>query len=197
MAEKLSMGFLLCLGVIHLLRLGNCVWPAEDKRAVSDREHHFTSWGEPKCRGVYSDTRVYPASPESCCPLAHLCLLLQLGYSHSQAFQTFRRCPPWIQEVFFSSDPVRHWQPDPPVCPKAAQTMAAPCCVQLGSPPPVSASNALQLTLEETSQNPSYPSSNPWRAGLANGKQLQLVMLSWGIWVLAVRVPHSGPVDRL
>lgn len=34
MAEKHSRGFLLCFGVIHLLRLGNCVWPAEDKRAV-------------------------------------------------------------------------------------------------------------------------------------------------------------------
>lgn len=43
----------------------------------SNKEHYFTSWGEPKSRGVYSE--LYPVSPESCCPSANLCLLPQLG----------------------------------------------------------------------------------------------------------------------
>lgn len=89
--------------VFGLLRTG---------KQFSDKEHHFSSWGEPKCRGVSSEP--YPVSPESRCPLANPCLLLQLGYSHSQAsqeFQIFRRCPSWVLEVFFSSDPIKHHPP--------------------------------------------------------------------------------------
>lgn len=88
-------------------------------------------------------------------------------------------------------------EPAPPVHFEAAQTMAASCCVWFSSPPPISTSNASQLTLKETSQNPSYPRSSPRRAGLANGKQLQSLMLSQGMWALTVKVPGSDPVDRL
>lgn len=89
--------------VFGLLRTG---------KQFSDKEHNFSSWGERKCRGVSSEP--YPVSPESRCPLANLYLLLQLGYSHSQAsqeFQIFRRCPSWVLEVFFSSDPIKHHPP--------------------------------------------------------------------------------------
>lgn len=179
--------------VFGLLRTG---------KQFSDKEHHFSSWGEPKCRGVSSEP--YPVSPESRCPLANPCLLLQLGYSYSQAsqeFQIFRRCPSWVLEVFFSSNSIKHHLPqigNRPPC-------AVQNCTDHGSfllcpawfPTSCLASNALQLTLKETSQNPSYPRSNPWRAGLANGKQLQLLMLSRGIWALTVKIPGSGPVDRL
>lgn len=85
----------------------------------------------------------------------------------------------------------------PPVRFEAGQITAAPCCVRLSSPPPVSTSNASQLTLKETSQNPSYPRSSPQRAGLANGKQLRSLMLSQGMRALTVKVPGSDPVDRL
>lgn len=88
-------------------------------------------------------------------------------------------------------------EPVPPVYFNTAQTTALSCCIQLCFSSPVSTSNALQLTLEETSQNPSYPRSSPQRAWLANGKQLQSLMLSQGIWALTAKVPGSDPVDRL
>lgn len=73
----------------------------------SDKEHNFTSWGEPKCRGVYSE--LHPVSLSRVTfPFSPPVVPLQLGYSHSQAsqkFQIFRRCPSWVQDDFFSSDP--------------------------------------------------------------------------------------------
>lgn len=198
MAEKHSMGFLLCLGVIHLPRLGSCVWPAEDRRAVFRQGISFyllrrakmqrcLLWTTPGLsRVMLPFSQPVPTSSAGIFPLPSITKVSVL-----------QEMPILTSASFLFIRPYQGtWDPAPPVRSKAAETMAASCCVQLGSPPPVSALNALQLTLEETSQNPSYPRSNPWRAGLANGKQLQLLMLSGGIWALAVKVPSSGPVDR-
>lgn len=180
--------------VFGLLRAG---------KQFSDEKHHFSSWGQPKRSGVCSEPS--PVSPEPHCLLADLRLLLQWGHSRTQASQEFqgsRRCPSLSSGSFLfirshQASAALTREPAPPGQFEVAQIAAVSCCVRLNSPPPVSTSNASQLTLRETSQNPSYPRSSPRRTRLANGKQLQSLMLSQGIRVLAVKVPGSDPVDRL
>lgn len=203
MAEKHSMGFLLCLGVIHLPRLGSCVWPAEDRRAVFRQGTSFYLLRRAKIQRYLLQT--IPSLSRVMLPFSQPVPTSSAGLFSLPSItkvSNLQKVPILTSGSFLFIRPYQAsyasaWEPAPPVHSKSAQTMADSCCVHPGSPPPVSASNALQLTLEEASQNPSYPRSNPWRAGLGNGKQLQLLMLSRGIWAVAMKVPGSGPVDRL
>lgn len=164
-------------------------------KQVSDKEHHFSSWREPKrsslSGAILPFSRPVPASAVGIFPhpsverVSKLQDMLILGSGSFLFIRPHQASAASTRELA------------PPVRFEAAQTTAASCCGWLGSPPPVSTSNASQLTLKETSQNPSYPRSSLQRAWLANGKQLQSLMLSQGIWALAVKVPGSDPVDRL
>lgn len=186
MAEKHSMGFLLCLGLIHLPKLGSCVWPAEDRRAVFKQGTSFyllriakiqrcLVWTVPSLsRVMLPFSQPVPTSSAGDIPTP----------KHHKSFKSSEGLKigahPEFRKFSFHQTLSSITCLSLTASPHCAQTMAASCCVQLDSSPPVSASNALQLTLEETRQNPSYPRSNPWRAGLANGKQLQLLVLSQG-----------------
>lgn len=91
-------------GVIYHCKQCLCLLRAG--KQFSDKENHFSSWGQPKHSGAYSEPSL--TIPEPHCPSAVLCLLLQLGCSCAQVseeFQSFRKHPSDVQEVFYSSDP--------------------------------------------------------------------------------------------
>lgn len=86
-----------CKPCLCLLRAG---------KQFSDKENHFSSWGQSKHSGAYFEPS--PMTPEPRCPSAVLCLLLQLWCSCTQVseeFQSFRKRSSDVQEVFYSSDP--------------------------------------------------------------------------------------------
>lgn len=170
MAKKHSMGFLLCLGVIHLPRLGSCLacWGWESSFQT---RNIILPLEESQNAEVFTLNYTQSLSPESRFPLTNLWYLFSWDIptpKHHKSLKSSEGAHPEFRTISFhqthQTSYTSAWEPAPPVNSKAAQTMAAPCCVQLGSPPPVSASNALQMTLEEGSQNLICPRSNPWRA---------------------------------
>lgn len=189
MAKKHSTGFLLCLGVIHLPGLEVVFGLLRMGEQFSDKEHNFTSWGEPKCRGVYSE--LHPVSLSRVTfPFSQPVVPLQLGYSHSQASQKsqiFRRCPSWVQDDFFSSDPsnIIH-----------LSLGASPSCefqssTDHGSPllcPAWFPTSCLCFKCFADDPRRRKPKSHLPQKQSLESKQLQLLMSSQGIWALAVKV---------
>lgn len=156
---------------------------------------NFGSWVDPKCGSFSVDILPFswPVSTSAAGIFLHPSVervsKLQEMLILSSGSSLF------IRPHQVSASPAR--EPVPPMHFEAAQITAPSCCVRQSFLPPISTSNSLQLILKETSQNPSYPRSSLQRAWLANGKQLQSLMLSQGIWALTVEVPGSDPVDRL
>lgn len=158
----------------------------------SDKEHHFTSRGEPKCRGVYSEQHLI--SPDSCCPLANLCLLLQLGYSHfqeSQKFQIFRRCPSWVQEDFFSSDPSSIIHLNLAAGPSCAFQSSTDHGSSLLCPAWLPTSCLCFKCFADDPRRNKPKSQQPQKQSLES-KQLQLVISSWG----GLSFSSEGPMFR-